>query len=374
MRRTSVSGEFEPGIPRHKQCAACHEKRDKLPEPPEDEKECWKCHISPVAQEGVQRREQVAEFCNTCHGPKRDEAFASAPIVNRAQMQPEGHGQFDCLKCHEKAAGYGHTNQEHTKCTTCHAPRHDEKTAGGDAHLEVSCEACHLDGVKAVKTDDGLVVHKKIKTAGESMVHNMLFKEGSGDEDSCYRCHNADNTVGAAANVLPAKGVLCMPCHAATFSAGDTTTLITLLVFLASLLMTMLVWASGSGGGIGAMLGGAFGVIFSAKLPKIIGALILEGLLQKSLFMRDPKRLGHPRPYILALHVPLRAGLLALIMSLWATDCPYTWVLIDKNHPFTAFVFDASGALVILGVILAVLRRRGRDAAGSISDLPARTA
>ena len=76
----------------------------------------------PVAQEGVQRREQIAEFCNTCHGPKRAEAFQSAPMVDQAQMQPQGHGQLDCLKCHEKAAGYGHADQEHTKCAHLSCP------------------------------------------------------------------------------------------------------------------------------------------------------------------------------------------------------------------------------------------------------------
>ena len=136
--------------------------------------------------------------------------------------------------------------------------------------------------------------------------------------------------------------------------------------------MTMLVWASGAGGRHRGHAGrGLWRFVLGQTAQRSSGALILEGLLQKSLFMRDPKRWAIHALIFWPFMFRFGLGLLALIMSLWATDCPYTWVLLDKNHPFTAFVFDASGALVILGVILAVLRRRGRDAAGSISDLPA---
>ena len=37
--------------------------------------------------------------------------------------------------------------------------------------------------------------------------------------------------------VLPAKSIICMPCHAGTFSVGDTTTILSLIVFFAGLVM-----------------------------------------------------------------------------------------------------------------------------------------
>ncbi|MBW2092730.1 MAG: respiratory nitrate reductase subunit gamma, partial [Deltaproteobacteria bacterium] len=50
-------------------------------------------------------------------------------------------------------------------------------------------------------------------------------------------------------------------------------------------------------------------------------------------------------------------GLVALILSDVAGRWSLTWALLDNNHALTAFLFDLTGVLVILGVVLAVLRR-----------------
>ena len=45
--------------------------------------------------------------------------------------------------------------------------------------------------------------------------------------------------------VLPPKSVLCMPCHAATLSFGDTTTIISLVIFGLGLVLFSSVWLGG---------------------------------------------------------------------------------------------------------------------------------
>ena len=45
--------------------------------------------------------------------------------------------------------------------------------------------------------------------------------------------------------VLPAKSIICMPCHAATLSAGDTVTVLSLLLFGAGMIFIGSVWFSG---------------------------------------------------------------------------------------------------------------------------------
>ena len=63
-------------------------------------------------------------------------------------------------------------------------------------------------------------------------------------------------------------------------------------------------------------------------------------------------------------------GLIALILSLTAPAWPLTWIMLNRNHPVTGLVFDLAGLMIILGVLLAVLRRAIRRVE-KIPGLPA---
>ena len=64
--------------------------------------------------------------------------------------------------------------------------------------------------------------------------------------ESCGKCHFKGNQVGAASMVLPAKSILCLPCHAATLSVGDTTTILALIIFIIGIAGLFSYWFSGS--------------------------------------------------------------------------------------------------------------------------------
>jgi nitrate reductase gamma subunit len=49
-------------------------------------------------------------------------------------------------------------------------------------------------------------------------------------------------------------------------------------------------------------------------------------------------------------------GIVALISSLWFPEWTPTWAMLNKNDPVTAFLFDFTGVMVILGVLLAFFR------------------
>ena len=49
---------------------------------------------------------------------------------------------------------------------------------------------------------------------------------------------------GRLGHGAPLESILCMPCHAATFSAGDMTTVISLFCFLAGMASLCIVWFS----------------------------------------------------------------------------------------------------------------------------------
>jgi nitrate reductase gamma subunit len=67
-------------------------------------------------------------------------------------------------------------------------------------------------------------------------------------------------------------------------------------------------------------------------------------------------------------------GMAALLASLWYPQWDITWALLDKNHPATAFVYDLTGLLILVGLIWAFVRdrseRHGRPADLSRQDRP----
>ncbi|MGD9044709.1 MAG: hypothetical protein PVG06_13400, partial [Desulfobacterales bacterium] len=238
---------FDPGRPLEKQCDICHEQETELPPFADEDRDCMICHLHP-GPEDTRAAEKINRLCLHCHGQTQTgtpaEAATAAPWIDTIDYQKQAHAKIACNQCHQQAAAYKHSSQKLADCLECH-PRHDEKLAH-DAHIRVACEACHLQGAQAVRDiESQQVLWKKNQLRGEpSKIHRLVEFN---DESFCRRCHYPDNTVGAAAMVLPAKSMLCMPCHAATLSLGDTTTILTLVLFLGGMVMTFSLIFSGAG-------------------------------------------------------------------------------------------------------------------------------
>ena len=357
-------------------CSICHDMQPELPEFSSEDESCMSCHRS-VDPEDPKETGYISNLCFHCHGKKaeaqKSESFA---LIDVSAYSKNVHADISCMTCHLEAVEFQHANQELGDCRRCHLP-HDEKIAH-DAHLRVSCEACHLNHVSPIKDSGSGQIQWKIdrKPDGISAVHSMLRT----DEDAfCRRCHSKGNTIGAAAMVLPAKSVMCMPCHAATFSVGDTTTLIALIIFGLGILGAASIWFSGSlVGGADTGMGSKFlktiqsivAVMFSNRLFSIIKALILDGLLQRRLF-----RISRSRWFIHALiFFPFLFrfcwGLIALFASTWLPEWQGAWIMLDKNHPLSAFLFDLSGVLVIIGVILILVHKYVPGSEAKLEGLP----
>ena len=225
------SSRYNPGVPVREQCSACHERRDHLPQLDPTNDACMVCHRWRDARD-PSAATHSRTLCLTCHKPgSRAAGGAGLRRPPVPDMGPEGfmpHRELACLACHPQAAQFGHSRQVAADCRHCHV-RHDEAVAH-DAHLSVSCGACHLKQVTQYKDRATGIVGwaRQAQTDTASRIHNMVFGK---EQASCRRCHHGTNAVGAAAMVLPAKSILCMPCHAATFSAGDPITMLALIVF-----------------------------------------------------------------------------------------------------------------------------------------------
>jgi nitrate reductase gamma subunit len=366
LRLGENEGEtFEPKKPIGEQCGVCHETRSSLPPPSDEDKACVACHYAVEAIDpGAEQR--IAQFCFHCHGlgetPAQKLTAKAVPLIDQAEYEETPHADLSCSACHEDSAQFVHAAQTLGDCGQCHPP-HDEKVAR-DAHLIVACGACHLDGVEPIRDKATRAVswERRPQRGEPSRIHHMIRGD---DEAACRRCHAKGNQVGAVSMVLPAKSILCMPCHTATFSVSDTTTIIALVILFVGLVMGFSVWLTGSLPGEGSanplykglkLMGHALRTIFSMKIALIVRTVVLDVLFQRRLYRQSRIRWFIHSLIFLPFVFRFAWGLVALIASLWKPEWTWVWTMINKNHATTAFLFDLTGIMVLLGVCLALIR------------------
>ena len=356
-------------------CSRCHKFQPKLPDFSDEDQSCLQCHLVGPGDDPPSV-EKTATFCFHCHGSNSQRhslQIYSHPLVDEAQYASTPHADVSCMVCHPQAAEFGHSDQPVGDCRQCHRP-HDEKTAH-DAHAGLTCGACHLQSVMPVRDSDSKYIGwRKPRYANRiSPIHQMQKPE---KEASCRVCHIKGNSVGAAAMVLPAKSIICMPCHTATFSIGDTVTVLSLILFLFGFFAVGSVWFSGADPSVGTerkvtkSIGAMFRSVFTSKIFVIIKSLILDGLLQRRLFRVSRERwLLHALifyPFIFR----FIWGLSALVTSLWRPEWSGAWVMLNKNHPLTAFLFDLSAMMIMIGIVGMIMRRVQKRSDKRLSGLP----
>ena len=364
---------FDSAVPRHEQCGACHIPRSKLPPWSPEDQACMSCHeyLDPDDVEAGEKMKAVCFHCHADEGSAAQELTGKkAPLIDPDAYDATSHADVTCTICHPQAVGPKHGMQMPGDCGRCHL-FHDEKVAH-DLHALVSCEACHLSDVQPFRASHSTrILWKSEAKAGEiSGIHDMV---STYDDDACRRCHRAGNGMGAAAMILPAKSILCMPCHAATFSVGDPTTLVSLGMFIVGMVLISSTILSGSVAGKTAggvwrnmlkALEQAVKTVFSSKFIRVFKVLLLDVLFQRRLYRQSVRRwLIHSLifyPFVLR----FTWGFLGLLGSLWKPDWALVWPMLNKNHPLTAFVFDLTGIMIILGLAFAFVRGRGTHAPG----------
>jgi nitrate reductase gamma subunit len=365
---------FDPDRPLEKQCDICHEQEAELPPFASEDQDCMICHLQPDLQD-ARAAEKINRLCLGCHDHTQTGtpvgATTSVPLINTVEYKRRPHAQIACNQCHGQAAAYKHTSQKLADCRQCHH-LHDEKVAH-DAHIRVACEACHLQGVLPVRNDESKrILWEKNQLSNEpSTIHQMV---GYDDESFCRRCHYPDNAIGAAALVLPAKSMLCMPCHAATLSLGDTTTILTLILFLGGMAMTLSLIFSGAGRKNTDVYHSRKGLKTADRTGRFasgIKTIAWDVFFQRRLFRQSQIRWLIHSLIFLPLVIRFFWGLVALTASITNPGGFRIWDMLDKNNALTGFVFDLTGLMILIGVILALIRGRVQRA-GQISGLPKR--
>lgn len=362
------TGKYNPDRPPREQCGACHKLASALPPFSEEDAACMNCHQAPSKKdpEGIKR---VQTFCLHCHGNNGTEAQIKTgkktPLMDGKTYATTPHAKMACTACHEDAAAFGHNRQPAVDCLKCHPP-HDEEVTH-DAHVGVSCQACHLQEITPFQDTQTAVLRFKPNKGLKdlSTLHQMNITDG---EESCKRCHFAGNDLGAASMVLPAKSIVCMPCHTATFTLTFTLKSIStmgLMVFLFGMVLFVSVLLTGTMNHITSThpmlkllqaLFDSLRTIFSPKAFKILQSLFWDAFLQRRLYRRSPGRWFIHGLIFYPFVIRFSWGLVALLGSLWAPDNPFIWDMINKNYPLTAFLYDLTGIMILAGIILSWIR------------------
>ena len=293
---------------------------------------------------GVQASEDVL-ICADCHS---------------ALDNSLNHSDLSCSDCHRGYTGFPHENTIKGNCLNCHS-RHPEKTAH-DTHINVTCEACHLDGIvpAIIQENNKTVWEYNSVNKGEFDPHNFVVP----GEEVCGRCHFKGNSLGASSRKLPAKSIICMACHASTFSVSDPLSIAALIIFLIGISGTAAIWISAGSSYRNKAHSG------SSRVMRIINALIIDVIFQRKLYKASALRWFIHAIILFPLLARFIWGLAALITSLAFPEVNSAWILLDKNDPATAFFFDFTGLLILSGGFLMLLQKIVNKRKNRIKGLP----
>ncbi|MCD4720090.1 MAG: hypothetical protein K8S13_09560 [Desulfobacula sp.] len=284
------------------------------------------------------------------------------------------HRDISCLECHAQAAEEDHEQVAQVDCNQCHEP-HDEKMLH-DAHSRVTCKACHIkEGVPTIDPESERIIFSGMFRSGMALPLHQAIQ--SKNNERCGNCHFQGNVLGASSMMLPAKSILCMPCHVATFSVGDKTTLVSLFIFLVGLVGLGTVWFSGSidkkelckGEKIKVKTRFRSSALFSNKFFRLLKTIFVEVFLLKRLFLQSPARWIIHSLIFFPFFSRFGFGLVALILSIFLPDGSVTIAMMDKNHTMRALFFDITGLMIFIGLVAAIGRKRN-DPGGTIASLP----
>lgn len=307
--------------------------------------------VAIVPAVGEQETGDITLRCLECHGEMEADHASSV------------HRDVPCLECHVQAVEEDHEQMAQVDCSRCHAP-HDEKVIH-DAHTRVTCRACHLSGgVPVNDPGSGTIIVNGGAGPGTALQSHQSIQPGN--DEHCGKCHVHGNTLGTSTAVLPAKGVTCMPCHAATLSMGDATTWVPMILFLAGMIGLCSLWFSGEKTG---RIGKKKSPEAQLK-PGILFKILLEVVLLKKLFQRSPSRWTIHALIFFPVLFRLALGLITLLLSLLLPGWAMTQALMDKNNAFHGVFFDITGLMLLVGSAIAMAGRKKSSSEAIASSLP----
>ncbi len=263
--------------------------------------------------------------CAECHEEMADDHAASV------------HKDIQCLECHVQAVEENHEALAAVNCRQCHAP-HDEKVITTPTHGSLAKHAIRKTASRSQNLKQALVIFSGNILSGRKLSpHQMVAGRG---DSLCQKCHFKGNALGASSMILPPKGILCMPCHAATFSIGDRTTFLSLLIFGVGMSGMCVVWFSG-----GRIRQSAHAL--QGGLSPLMVAMVADVLFLRRLFRLSPCRWLIHALIFYPILIRFAFGAMTLGLSLIVPDTDLARAMLDKNNPLQGMLFDLTGLMII---------------------------
>ncbi|NQT55722.1 MAG: respiratory nitrate reductase subunit gamma [Desulfobacteraceae bacterium] len=333
------------------------------------ERACLDCHRYPNinANEGVLASQSL---CLECHGKelcKKMMEKKEVPLqVSLESFDKTRHKYTACIHCHTDVARSPHHSETGAECLGCHSVHGEGEGKIHDPHLRVQCQACHRTS-KFVTLDREIdrirLSHFDDKKVPISLTDHAL--PDVSQTDFCKKCHNAENKVGAAATILPSKSFLCILCHNAPLNIGNPIFWVAFLIFILGIVLTLRFWFKGSVKGeekslhrkISLTSESMWQLIFTREIFFLVKVVILDVVFQRRILQESVKRWSIHSLIYLSILARLFLGLFTYFTYRIAPDSPLAFALINKNHGFTAFIYDLLGFFIVLGIVWAIIQR-----------------
>lgn len=338
---------------------------------------CWACHRQPNLSSIEGTRTNNA-LCMDCHGDPQVDEWAQTDrthlLVTESTYANTIHAQIACIACHADVARNPHQADQEVTCADCHATLLVHVNMGAP-HASTNCAACHLEQLPVVRDSaTGRVQPASTDESGQPLnrTEHEIVKEAS-----CDKCHTTDNAVGAPAVTLPARSVLCMACHDASPTVSvalldptpvktDYGSILGLLIFGIGMVFNVSLYLRGeipSHPGLTAMqklnyvAADAVHFLFSRRIFRFFGGAIADGIFLRRVLQESVGRwLVHALIYLPFL-ARFGLGLITWLGQLFWPSEAWTQTLSNKDAPGVAFAYDFLTALLLLGVVLALIRR-----------------
>jgi nitrate reductase gamma subunit len=169
----------------------------------------------------------------------------------------------------------------------------------------------------------------------------------------------------APIRVLPAKSLICVECHSASISLNDPVSIITFVLFLGGVAITLSLWFRGTLGDpaysthekISYLGEKIWQVLFSRRILTLLKVFVVDVLLLRGILKESLSRWTVHSFIYLPFFLRFFIGLILLIASKCFPMSPSVAMLLDKNYPPIAFIYDLLGLCVIMGIAGATMRR-----------------